>query len=115
MISLATHTPSNVAATDSPDPDAGGACHLYAIGTNPQTNIQFQHGARNEEGSIPGIFDDDLLAIVEHRLQCFQAGPFKCAENASALEAVSRARNRLGRRVAVRMAQNVLGKNKAHK
>lgn len=32
------------------------------------TVIQFQYGAREEEGSIPGVLDIDLLEIVKDRL-----------------------------------------------
>lgn len=114
MSSLPTHSPMNVAALDARDPNAGGASHLYGISTNPQTNIQFQHGARNAEGSTPGVFDDDLLAIVEDRLSAFQNGSFACDENAAALRHIQHARAELARRVAARMAQGVLGQNKKH-
>lgn len=112
MKSLATHSPSNVASVDEPGP--GGACHEYVI-VNPGINtvILFQRGARNEHDSKGGIFDDDLLAILEDRLAAFQAGPFACAENESALVAVRRARTELAVRVADRMKRGVLGHEKA--
>lgn len=114
---LPTCSPTNVAALDERDPQAGGASHIYGIqwgGPKDVTVIQFQHGARGAEGSMPGIFDDDLLAILQDRLEAFQAGPFACDENEEALEAVRRAREQLSNRVARRMAKGVLGANEKH-
>jgi hypothetical protein len=70
---------------------------------------------RGVPGSTPGIFDDDLLAVAQDRLEGFQQGPYACAENQTALEHVRAAREALGLRVARRMAQGVLGANEAHK
>lgn len=109
--------PTNVAALDARDPKAGNASHTYGIqwgGPKDITRIQFQHGARGVEGSTPGVFDDDLLAIVEDRLVGFQDGPFACDENAAALAAVRAARTALGLRVAARIAKGVLGANEKH-
>lgn len=109
--------PTNVAVLDTPDPNACGACHVYGIqygGPKDVVKIPFQHGARGLPDSTAGVFDDDLLAIVEHRLRSFQAGPFACGENADALEAVCEARKFLGLRVARRIAQGVLGANANH-
>lgn len=114
MRSVATHSPSNVAALDAADPNAGGANHLYGIQSGDLVRLQFQHGPRGEEESTPGIFDDDLLAIIEDRLASFQAGPFACEENQQALCAVRTARAALGLRAAARMAQGVLGRNEKH-
>ena len=116
MQSIATHTPSTVCSLDEQDPGAGGACHTYAIlvGSSVQ-HLQFQHGPRLAPNSTPGAFDDDLLAILQDRLEDFQAGPFQCPENAEALGLLQRARQALGRRVAARAAQGVLGKNEHHK
>lgn len=117
MFAIPNLAPTNVAALDARDPAAGGACHIYGVqfgGPADVTKIQFQHGPRGVETSSPGIFDDDLLAIVQHRLECFQAGPFACGENAAALAAVVDARAALGARVAARMAKGVLGVNKDH-
>jgi hypothetical protein len=117
MNAIPNNAPTNVAALDQPDPLAGLACHEYGIqwgGPKDVLHIQFQHGARGAEGSKPGIFDDDLLAIIEHRLKGFQEGPYACYENAAALDAVRDARRALGLRVARRMAQGVLGANANH-
>lgn len=117
MEAIPTLAPTNVAAIDERDPNAGGACHIYGIqygGPKDVLRVQFQHGARGIEGSIPGVFDDDLLAILEHRLECFQSGPFACDENAVALQHVRVARTALGLRVARRIEKGVLGANEKH-
>lgn len=117
MKALPTCSPTNVAALDAPDPQAGGACHVYGVqwgGPKDVLVVKFQHGARGAEGSTPGVFDDDLLAIIQDRLECFQAGPFACDENEEALEAVRVARAHLSERVARRMAKGVLGANERH-
>lgn len=118
MRALPNNAPTNVAAIDERDPKAGNASHTYGIqwgGPKDVTRIQFQHGPRGVEGSTPGVFDDDLLAIIEDRLVNFQDGPFACEENADALVFVRRARAMLGKRVARRIAQGVLGANENHK
>ena len=117
MRALPTNSPSNVAALDARDPNAGGASHIYGIqygGPSDTCKIQFQHGPRTAPDSTPGIFDDDLLAIVQDRLEAFQAGPFACEENEAALDYIIGAREALGYRVARRIAKGVLGVNAAH-
>jgi len=117
MKSIPTNSPANVAVLDEKDPNAGGACHLYAIqygGPSEICRIQFQHGPRGVHGSIAGVFDDDLLAIVQSRLEAFQEGPFACSENADALLYVKVARDYLSLRVARRLAKGVLGLNENH-
>ncbi|MGJ8716682.1 Acb2/Tad1 domain-containing protein [Clostridium botulinum] len=95
----------------------GGANHAYLITTADKAQtvgcIQFQNGARKEEGSVPGVANEDLLEIVRHRLQCFQAGPYSSRENACALTHIEEALMWLNRRVEDRIERNVLGtKNK---
>jgi hypothetical protein len=117
MKAISNYAPTNVAALDERDPNAGGASHTYGIqfgGPNEKCVIQFQHGPRGIENSTAGIFDDDLLAILQDRLEAFQAGPFACEENAEALLAVISARDALSKRVARRIAAGVLGINKNH-
>jgi hypothetical protein len=118
MRAIPNNAPSNVAVLDVRDPNAGNASHTYGIqfgGPGQKLIIQFQHGARGLPNSTAGVFDDDLLAILEDRMVGFQTGPFACAENEEALEAVRIARDALGKRVARRIAQGVLGVNEAHK
>lgn len=117
MLALPTTSPVNVAALDEKDPNAGGAYHLYAIqfgGPDQVCVIQFQHGARGLSTSVPGVFDDDLLAILESRLSDFQEGPFACQENATALDGIRVARRALADRVAARIKKGVLGVNLSH-
>jgi hypothetical protein len=99
----------------------GGANHEYKIVKECDfveeskntviTAINFQNGARNEKGSTTGVLDTDLLEIVRHRLQCFQAGPFSSRENAIALTHIEEALMWLNRRVEDRIERNVLGRN----
>lgn len=110
MKSIATHSPSNVVACDELGP--GGAHHAYQVlGQQGYIGrVQFQCGPRGEDGSVVGCFDDDLLAIVEDRMACFQAGPYASPANARALDGIAAARRALAERVAERAARGVLGK-----
>lgn len=94
------------------EPGAGGANHRYFINgydctTNPSgdprvlhdTPIVFQNGALKEAGPN-GVTNEALLAIVEDRLACFQAGKFACAENADALAGIRHAIDQLSKRTA---------------
>lgn len=117
MKSIPTNSPTSVAALDEKDPNAGGAHHLYGVqfgGPSDICRIQFQHGPRGAEGSVPGIFTDDLLAIVQNQLEDFQAGAFACQENADALDGIKVARHALSLRVARRISKGVLGLNEKH-
>lgn len=95
----------------------GGANHEYIVSTSLDGCIQdlavihFQNGGRREENSIHGVIDADLLEIVRHRLQCFQAGPYSSRENACALTHIEEALMWLNRRVEDRIERNVLGIN----
>ena len=106
------------------NPGNGGAHHEYVIYKDVLVdpvaldhekinllNIQFQNGARKEEESIDGVLDTDLLEIVRHRMQCFQAGPYASEYNAKALEHIVLALMYLNRRVEDRIERNVLGTN----
>lgn len=118
MHTIPNNAPTNVVAIDDRDPAAGNASHTYGIqygGPSDVCRIQFQHGPRGIAGSTPGVFDDDLLAIVDDRLSGFQSGPYACQENADALNLVRAAREALGLRVARRVSQGVLGVNATHK
>lgn len=117
MRSIPNNAPSNVAALDTRDVTCGNASHLYAVqygGPGDICYIQFQHGPRAVEGSVAGVFDDDLLAVLQDRLEGFQSGQYACPENATALHHVQLAREALGLRVARRLAQGVLGANQTH-
>lgn len=96
----------------------GGAFHTYSIhkeesdavmSSEPLTIIQMQKGARKDDASVHGVIDTDLLEIVRHRLQCFQAGGFATRENAVALTHIEEALMWMNRRVEDRIERNVLG------
>ena len=89
----------------------GNGRHYYEVERDGKTfaEIQFQNGARNEEGSIAGVLETDLLEIVRHRLQCFQQGEYATRENACALMHIEEALMWLNKRVADRKERGVLG------
>lgn len=114
------------------EPGSGGAHHRYDITgfdteNNPsaatggwgkasfgRTIILFQNGPINEVG-VNGITHEALLAILEDRLACFQAGPFKCDENARALYHIRQAQEAMKSRTTRRMAQGVEGTHQPDK
>lgn len=106
-------------------PGAGNACHLYQIGVpllNPaehhvaenvnrmktQCRVSFQDGPIKESG-VNGVTHESLLAIVEHRLQGFQAGEYACRENAIALTKIQEAMMWLQKRTRDRQLRGVEG------
>lgn len=108
------------------EPGPGGANHAYDItGFDTKENpasvdlhgyrrsfarvpIVFQNGPIHETG-VNGISQEALLAIVADRLECFQAGPYACQDNAEALEHVKAAMECLHRRTKERVARGVEG------
>ena len=98
---------------------AGGAHHKYAIvrkeidsekgGQLELGSADFQKGGIAENG-VNGITNEALLAIVIHRLECFQSGPFPCDENAYALANANSALQSLENRTQKRKARGVEGK-----
>lgn len=103
------------------EPGQGGASHVYsiAIGNNPGTDeggsqekcrIEFQNGPIKETG-VNGISQEALLAIIIDRLRSFQAGEYKCRENALALTYCEEALMWLQKRTRDRMARGVEGIN----
>lgn len=106
------------------EPGSGGAHHLYLVsGFNPTEAakdiatdcasiiINFQDGPIAEAG-VNGITQEVLLAIVQDRLECFQAGPYACGDNELALNYVRKAQEVLQRRTKARMARGVEGTHK---
>ena len=96
---------------------AGNACHRYAVSPANAgeicptlTNINFQTGAIQENG-VNGCQNEDLLAIVIHRLEGFQLGDFKCRENAIALTKIQEALMWLEKRTSGRKKRGVEGKS----
>lgn len=100
-------------------PGAGNAAHNYSIdcvGGAPDSggmtfNIKFQDGPINEAG-VNGISNEALLAIVRHRLQGFQSGPYSCRENALALTKIEEAMHWLHHRTRERASRGVEGTSK---
>lgn len=100
------------------EPGHGGACHEYIIVEVPQTSaaetaaqfgsVRFQNGPVGENG-VNGCHQEDLLAIVLHRLQSFQAGAYACRENAIAITKIEEAMHWLNHRTAQRQKRGVEG------
>lgn len=66
------------------DPGNGGAHWRYLIERNGQCDtFQFQQG--NPADEINGISNEVVLAILIHRMEGFQSGPFRCNQNDVAL------------------------------
>ena len=115
------HRFTNVWCLDSKDD--GGAHHEYVVTDVEETNeavalgdcavfasVSFQKGPVKEAGKN-GCFMEDLLHICQHRLECFQAGPFACQENAEALDYITKALEALNRRTRSRQQRGVEGAN----
>lgn len=109
------------------EPGQGGANHRYEItGFDTESNVSnsvngyrsrfsrdvilFQNGPIKEFG-VNGLTQEALLAIVIDRLRSFQAGPFACAQNQSALEHCQVALAELQLRTRARIARGVEGTN----
>ena len=97
------------------DPGDCGASHEYRICSvvdwfDKFGYVYFQKGPVKESG-VNGCHQEDLLAIVIHRLQGFQTGPFKCRENALALTKLEEALHWLNHRTARRVSRGVEGMN----
>src|SRR5690349_16250259 len=98
------------------DPGPGNANHIYDVlptaGNAKGLRIEFQKGPLKETGNAPnGLSNEVLLAIVEDRLKCFQAGEFSCRENALALTHIQDAMHWLHHRTHERMQRGVEGTN----
>lgn len=73
--------------------------------------LKFQNGPANKRG-FNGITDEALIAILIHRLEGFQKGPFKCVENEMALSDLRGALVALEERTADRLQRGVEGEAK---
>ena len=107
-------------------PGAGGASHLYMIeGFDTQTNascpfverhgsaakhatVLFQNGPIGEVG-VNGVTHEALIAICIDRLRSFQAGAYRCRENALAITKLEEALHWLHHRTEAREARGVEG------
>lgn len=109
-----TTASTKVIVVDSPDPRAGGACHRYEVidyEGNTLAALQFQHGPIGEVG-VNGVQHVDLLAIIQHRIDMFQAGPFASAVNEVTGGFVGSAISSEGTRTRRRVAAGVEGLSK---
>jgi hypothetical protein len=70
--------------------------------------LLFQNGPVKEVG-INGITNEALIAVILHRLNCFQNSHFKCRENALAITKLEEALHWLNHRTVARQARGVEG------
>ena len=92
-----------------------GAYHRYEIdieGLVLDASIEFQNGSFEDVG-VNGITHECLLAIIEHRLSCFQEGDLRCRENAIALTKIQEARMWLQKRTTDRQTRGAEGSHNA--
>lgn len=111
-----------VLAVDEPGP--GGASHRYefyrkADGAEPPIDnpapglvgfLQFQRGARGEEGSTPGMTTAAVLAALIDHLKAFQSGAYSSRETALVITKLEEALHWTRARADERAARGVLGK-----
>jgi len=114
-VNIGTNNFSQLMVTDKPG--KGGACYEYYISRANEADdfptgefgfVKFQEGPIKEAG-INGCHQEDLLAIVIHRLKGFQSGKFACRENALALTKIEEALHWLNHRTAERNKRGVEG------
>jgi hypothetical protein len=91
---------------------SGNAHHKYSV-TDTNLNelyatVNFQDGPIKESG-VNGCHNEDLIAIVIHRLMSFQEGPYKCRENALAITKLEEAMHWLNHRTQIRQERGVEG------
>ncbi len=105
------------------EPGPGGACHAYEMRiverklvddyTTETFNawlLEFQNGPVKENGEgTNGITHEALIAIILDRMNAFQAGPYKCRENALAITKLEEAMHWLNARTKAREARGVEG------
>lgn len=115
-------TPLRRIDTDQPDLAAGGMAHEYTVvqqyidgsacdgDIGPIGTIRFQHGPVKEVGAN-GVQHADLYRILVDRLECAQAGPFACAENAEQIDLLRRALASDEARTARRIAAGTEGRD----
>jgi len=89
----------------------GGETEAQYFGETEVGYIQFQRGPRNIADSTPGTLDGAVLSVLIHRYECFQAGPFACAENEAVLEHLRAALAAILARAKERAGRGVLGTN----
>lgn len=113
-------------ARDAPDAEKGGnASHQYTIIRTDMQHadraepgvavgtLRFQQGPRDHPGSVEGLTDAAVLAVVIDRYRGFQSGPFACDDNRRVLAHLQAALDTIKERARARAARGVLGTLKA--
>jgi hypothetical protein len=99
------------------EPAGSGAHHRYVVSFTPREGepgepfryeINFQNGGVREVGNN-GLTEQALLAIMIHRVRCFQSGKFACAENDEVLSCLEGALKAQKARTKDRLARGVEG------
>lgn len=93
-----------------------GVYNDYAIaypGDNVFGHIRFQDGPKDGIGGVNGCQDEDVLAILIHRLKYFGYGELACREYSCALTKLEEAAHWLNARNAERRKRGVDGTNEA--
>lgn len=94
-------------------PGAGGGHHQYIL-SSPKCEedglVTFHQPDANRHGVLTGYTIEAYLTPLLHRLECFQAGPFACEENAVALDHGLKMMEALRQRTARRNAAGLEGK-----
>jgi len=113
------HGPLSIFTMDEKGP--GGAYHKYEIHNDKNVpdimvrncicKVDMQKGPVKEAG-VNGCQNEDLIAIIIDRLECFQSGGFSCYENGEALFKLHEALHWMNHRTADRERRNVEGYNK---
>ncbi len=116
----------NLVITVVDEPGAGGACHRYditgfdttenpsSLGPNGYSAcysrdiVMFQNGPVGE-GTVNGVTEVSLLAILIDRMRCFQSGPFACPANAHTLQHLEEAMHWQHQRTLDRIRRGVEG------
>jgi len=124
MHEITTHivpgTISNVNLYVMDEPGQGGAHHHYHIepitksqpqGAINSCDIKFQNGPIKEV-EVNGVNEESLVAVLIHRLESFQKGPYSCRENAIALTKLQEALHWMHHRTLDRTKRKVEGQNK---
>jgi len=115
VLNMGTQKHTKIVIEDEPHP-VNGANHEYAVigakdplGQNTSfARMIFQTGPVKEAG-VNGCHHEDLLNIVLHRLETYQAGKFKCRENALAITKIEEALHWLNHRTRQREERGVEG------
>lgn len=91
---------------------AGGAPNLYELFSGMyRCALQFQTAPIKDSGAN-GVSNKALLAIVLDRLECFQAGPYACSQNKTAIISIQHALEFLKERTRDRQVRGVEGEYK---